>query len=125
MATCSCLTAGKDSRPLLNVLSCDCFLGVPFNIASSALLLSIMARLAGLTPGVFTHFLADAHIYDDHINQVNLQLTRDHYTPPTLQLDFDCLINTHVEDVFHEIEPDQIRLLGYQSHPAIKAPMAV
>ena len=66
--------------------SADIFLGVPMNIASSALFLSIMAKLAGLKAGTFTHFLADAHIYVNHIDQVREQLSRDHFPAPSLAL---------------------------------------
>lgn len=107
-------------------MSCDLFLGVPFNIASSALLLSIMAQLSGLTPGIFTHFLADAHIYEDHVDQVKTQLTRQHYAPPRLELDIDVIADdAEIEGAFKRIEPSQIRLVDYRSHDAIKAPMAV
>lgn len=107
--------------------SCDMFLGVPFNIASSALLLSIMAKLAGLTPGIFTHFLADAHIYQDHAEQVKEQLSRAHYAPPQLDLERIGQIkeDAAIKGAFARIEPEDIVLLNYNSHPAIKAPMAV
>lgn len=106
--------------------SCDMFLGVPFNIASSALLLSIMAQLTGLTPGIFTHFLADVHIYEDHVDQVKLQLSRSHYAPPQLKLDLDVICDdSEIEGAFKRIEPHQIHLLNYNSHEPIKAPMAV
>lgn len=106
--------------------SCDTFLGVPFNIASSALLLSIMARLSGFTPGVFTHFLTDVHIYDNHRPQVLLQLEREHLPPPTLALDLKPIVNeSEIDGVFRRIEPSQIQLLNYQSHDPIRAAMAV
>lgn len=118
------------SRKQLNLCmyqrSCDLFLGVPFNIASSALLLSIMARLSGLTPGIFTHFLADAHIYEDHVDQVKTQLTRAHFAPPKLELDLDTVVDDEeIPGIFTRIEPHHIRLIGYQSHEPIKAKMAV
>lgn len=105
--------------------SCDTFLGVPFNIASSALLLSIMARLAGFTPGVFTHFLTDVHIYDNHRPQVLLQLEREHLPPPTLALDLKPVINdSDIDGIFRRIDPSQIQLLNYRSHDPIRAAMA-
>jgi thymidylate synthase len=98
--------------------SCDLFLGVPFNIASASLFLSIMAKLTGLNPGTFTHFLADAHIYINHIDQVNEQLSREPLPLPKLVLSSrDWDLNT--------ITPDDISLEGYQSHASIKAEMAV
>jgi thymidylate synthase len=98
--------------------SCDSFLGVTFNIASSALLLSIVAKLTGYTPRWFTHFLADAHIYVNHFDAVNEQLLREPLHLPTLQLsDRDWTIDT--------IEPTDIELINYQHHPTIKAPMAI
>ena len=98
--------------------SCDMFLGVPMNIASAALFLSIMAKLTGYTPGTFTHFLADAHLYVSHLGQACEQLSRDPKPLPKLMLtDRDWTIDT--------IEPNDISLVDYQSHPAIKALMAV
>jgi thymidylate synthase len=106
--------------------SCDMFLGVPFNIASSALLLSIMARLAGFVPGTFTHFLTDAHIYDDHVEQVQLQLTRNHYAPPSLALDLQPVSDDHeIRGAFARIEPTQIQLVNYLHHGPIAAKMVV
>ena len=101
--------------------SSDLFLGVPFNIASASLFLNIIAKLTRYTPGTFTHFLADAHIYVNHIDQVKEQLSREPLPLPTLNITgtpwTDWNINT--------IHPDQISLISYQSHPAIKAEMAV
>ena len=98
--------------------SCDMFLGVPMNIASAALFLSIMAKLTGYDPGTFTHFLADAHLYVNCIDQAKEQLSRTPMDLPRLALsDREWSIDT--------IEPDDIQLIGYQSHPAIKAEMAV
>jgi thymidylate synthase len=120
--------------------SCDMFLGVPFNIASASLLLSIVAKITGYKPGNFTHFLADAHIYVNHIEQVKTQLSRDHYPAPRLKLDWYApsdewrskinSVEHHValaliDAQLQKIEPDMIMLLDYQSHDAIPAPMAV
>ena len=99
--------------------SCDMFLGVPFNIASASLLLSIMAKRTGYKPGVFTHFLADAHIYHNHFDQVREQLSRTLFTLPQLGI-----ISDHWT-TWESIEPQDFHLIHYEHHPAIKAPMAV
>jgi thymidylate synthase len=111
--------------------SCDVFLGVPFNIASASLLLSIVARLTGYTPGVFTHFLADTHIYKNHIDQCNQVLARKPFESPGLVID-NSVMKLHktcnekaIVTAINKIEPDDISLLGYRSHEAIKADMAV
>ncbi len=98
--------------------SCDMFLGVPFNIASYALLLSMVAQVVGLTVGEFVHTLGDAHIYRNHFNQVREQLARTPYSLPHLQL------NTDVKNI-DDFTMDDIALVGYTSHPSIKAAMAV
>jgi thymidylate synthase len=108
--------------------SCDLFLGVPFNIASCALFLSLMARLTGYRPGQFTHFLADAHIYVNHLEQVEEQLSRPTHVLPQLEFDsrippFDG-INFQPEWI-DRVEPGDFRLVNYVSHPALRAPMAV
>lgn len=108
--------------------SCDVFLGIPFNIASYALLLSVMGRLAGLTPATLTMFLGDVHIYVNHLDQVREQLRRTPYPTPTLAIaDRVRRIDTH-EDIpgaFARIEPADLQLVNYRSWPALKAPMAV
>lgn len=108
--------------------SCDLFLGVPFNIASSALFLSIMAHLTGYTPRYFTHFLADAHIYVNHLDQVREQIGR--LPLPLPRLAIDARIPAYDGEDFHpesidKVAPEDFRLVGYNSHPAIRAPMAV
>ena len=98
--------------------SADIFLGVPFNIASYALLTLMLAQVAGLKPGDFVHTLGDAHLYTNHIEQAELQLTRPLRALPTMTL------NPAVKDLF-AFTYDDFTLTGYDPHPAIKAPVAV
>jgi thymidylate synthase len=98
--------------------SCDMFLGVPFNIASYSLLTAMIAQVCGLQVGEFVHVLGDAHIYLDHVEQVNEQLTREPFPMPQLSL------NPEITDITKFTMAD-IRLENYQSHDAIQARMAV
>lgn len=98
--------------------SADTFLGVPFNIASYALLTNMIAHVTGLQPGEFIHTLGDAHIYLNHIDQVKLQLTREPLPLPTLEL------NPDVHSIFDFTFRD-IKILNYQAHPNIKGEIAV
>lgn len=97
--------------------SADLFLGVPFNIASYALLTHMMAQQAGLDVGEFVWTGGDCHIYDNHVDQVRLQLSREPFAYPTLQL--------RQRDSIFDYEFDDIEIVGYQCHPGIKAPVAV
>ncbi len=119
---CHCLfqfyVAGGKLSCQLYQRSADIFLGGPFNIASYALLTLMLAQVAGLEPGDFVHTLGDAHIYINHIEQAELQLTRPLRPLPTMML------NPDVSDLFAFTYED-FTLTGYEPHPAIKAPVAV
>jgi thymidylate synthase len=98
--------------------SADVFLGVPFNIASYALLTSMVAQVCNLNVGEFIHTLGDAHLYNNHIEQAQLQLTREPRPMPTLQINADVknILEFHYED---------FRIENYDPHPVIKAPIAI
>ncbi|MFN8790786.1 MAG: thymidylate synthase [Bdellovibrionales bacterium] len=98
--------------------SADIFLGVPFNIASYALLTHMIAQVCDLKVGEFIHTLGDAHLYSNHLEQARLQLTRESRPLPTLKL------NPQVRNIF-EFRYEDIELLGYDPHPPIKAEVAV
>ena len=98
--------------------SADIFLGVPFNIASYALLTLMIAQVTNLSPGEFVHTLGDAHIYSNHIEQVKQQLSREAKDLPIMK------INPHVKDIF-SFKYDDFEILNYDPHPLIKAPVAV
>ena len=98
--------------------SADCFLGVPFNIASYALLLQMMAQVTGLKAGDFIHTLGDAHLYLNHIEQAKLQLTREPYALPKMK------INPDIKDIF-SFKFEDFSLEDYTAHPHIKAEVSV
>lgn len=98
--------------------SADIFLGVPFNIASYALLTMMVAQVCGLQAGEFVHTLGDAHLYSNHLDQTELQLSREPYPLPAM------VLNPEVKNIF-DFTFDDFDLQGYQAHPHIKAPVAV
>ena len=98
--------------------SADSFLGVPFNIASYALLTLMVAQVCDLEPGEFIHTFGDVHLYNNHLEQAKLQLSRKPYPSPVMKL------NPAVKDIF-KFHFEDFTLENYESHPAIKAPVAV
>ena len=122
LAPCHCLfqfyvADGRLSCQLYQ-RSADVFLGVPFNIASYALLTMMVAQVTGLQPGEFIHTLGDAHLYANHIEHARLQLSRAPLPLPAMR------INPLVQDIF-AFRFEDFTLENYQCHPAIKAPIAV
>jgi thymidylate synthase len=114
--------ASESSKPRLSCQlyqrSADVFLGVPFNIASYALLTLMIAQVCDMLPGEFIHTFGDVHLYNNHIDQATLQLTRDPFPLPVMKL------NPEIKDIFG-FSFNDFTLENYQAHPAIKAPVAV
>ena len=98
--------------------SADLFLGVPFNIASYALLTMMVAQVCDLRPGTFVHTFGDVHIYSNHVDQVGLQLSREPRPGPQMRL------NPAIRNI-HDFKYEDFELIGYDPHPGIKAPVAV
>ncbi len=98
--------------------SADIFLGVPFNIASYSLLTMMLAQVCGLVPGTFVHTLGDAHLYINHMDQANIQLSRNPRPLPQME------INKNIHNIF-EFDYEDFKLIDYNPHPTIKAPIAV
>jgi thymidylate synthase len=122
LAPCHCLFQFYVARGRLSCQlyqrSADVFLGVPFNIASYALLTHMLAQVTDLEPGAFVHTLGDAHLYLNHLEQARLQLERTPWTLPRLTL------NPAVRSLF-EFRAEDVLIEGYDPHPAIRAPVAV
>lgn len=115
------LPKGEGRRKLscqLYQRSADVFLGVPFNIASYALLTMMIAQVCDMDLGEFVHSFGDVHLYKNHFEQAELQLTRNPFPLPEMK------INSEVKDIFN-FKYEDFELINYQSHPAIKAPVAV
>lgn len=110
--------------------SADVFLGVPFNIASYALLTNILAKMCNMVPGDYIHTFGDVHIYENHLEQVNEQLTRTPFPLSELKInwainvDFGLVMNGHLDDFIQSLKPEMFVLENYQNHPSIKATLS-
>lgn len=120
---CPCfyqIFANQEGKLHLNLYqrSCDTFLGVPFNTSQDSLLLILLAKVTGREPVTFNHFFGDAHIYNNHVNQVSEQLSRTPFDLPSIK------VNRSTNNIL-DFEWDDIEIINYNHHPAIKAPVAV
>jgi len=122
LAPCHCLFQTQVAAGRLNLQlyqrSADFFLGVPFNIASYALLTHMLARECGLEPGVFVWTGGDVHLYSNHLEQAREQLSREFRRLPRVEL------NPAIKNI-HDFKFEDFQLAGYDPHPSIKAPIAV
>lgn len=101
-------------------MSVDGFLGLPINIMSYGVLLHLLCRITGYLPGTLTGFLEDLHLYENHLDQIKEQLSRQPFDLPQLRISDRIGLDFPLD----EVEPEDIWLEGYECHPAIKAPMA-
>jgi thymidylate synthase len=119
-------TRDNELSMTMNQRSCDMFLGIPFNIASYALLLHIIAEATGRKPRFLKMFLTDCHIYENHVEQVKEQLTREEYPLPKLHITpWNAEFSPPPIEYIEGLDPCDIHLVDYISHSALKAPMAV
>lgn len=119
-------TATKKLHMVMYQRSCDMFLGVPFNIASYALLLHLFAEWTDYEPGTLTMMMADCHIYENHFTQVEELLNRTAYKNPYIEISTPIgVLDMKIGEILEYLELSDIRLCEYESHPAILAPMAV
>lgn len=112
----------------LYIRSNDLGLGAPFNIAEGAVLMSLVARLTGMQPGLFNYFIGDAHVYENHLDMVNTQCEREPYALPTLVINERVPFNVSADEAvawLAKVEPTDFTLENYQHHEPITAPMAV
>lgn len=118
--------AGSDSRPLLNTMSIDLFLGLPFNIASYGMLMHMLCHVLGMNPGELIITFGDLHIYQNHVEQVKLQLTRQPRDLPRLRIiDDPETRNLSPLQKLLALKWSNIEITGYNPHPAIAAPVSV
>jgi len=107
-----------------NQRSCDTFLGLPFNIASYGLLLEILAKEVNMVPDELIGNLGDTHLYSNHIEQAKEQIQREGFELPVVKMSSGHNLRAALKGNFNEIDTNDIMLIGYQSHPTIKAPLS-